>query len=137
MALGLLGICAATLVALGISADGGLGYVLANAVLSGLALGLSAVASTTRGTSALAQDERGLASGLLNSAAQIGTALGLAVFFTLAAARSDALAGGAAPSPVHLVEGYRWAFLGAAGLAALGATTALALIRGHHEKPLG
>lgn len=133
MALGLLGISAATLLALGISAEGGLRFVVANATLSGLALGCSAVASTTRGTSALAQGERGLASGLLNSSAQIGTALGLAVFFTLAAARTDALAGSGVPSPVDLVEGYRWAFVGAACVAAVGAAIPLALIRG--EEP--
>lgn len=134
MALGLVGISAATLVALGISAEGGLGYVVANATLSGLALGCSAVASTTRGSSALAEKERGLASGLLNSSAQIGTALGLAVFFTLAAARSNALAGGAVPSPVDLVEGYRWAFVGAACFAVAGASAVLVLIRGDGAK---
>jgi MFS family permease len=137
MALGLLGISVATLVALGISAEGGLGFVIANATLSGLALGCSAVASTTRGTSALAEGERGLASGLLNSSAQIGTALGLAVFFTLAAARTDALAGGGVPSPADLVEGYKWAFVGAACVAAVGAATALALIREDGKTPSG
>src|SRR3712207_9061812 len=50
---------------------------------------------------------------------QVGTALGLAVFFTLAAARTEALAGGG-PTPETLVEGYRWAFFGAAGLAFVG-----------------
>ena len=129
MALGLTGICVGTLVATGISADGGLGYVIANATISGLALGCSAVAATTRGTSSAEEGEQGLASGLLNSAAQIGTALGLAVFFTLAAARTDAVAGGSA-TPEALVEGYRWSFYGAAGLAVIGALSILALVRG-------
>jgi EmrB/QacA subfamily drug resistance transporter len=128
MALGLTGIGAATLVATGISADDGVTYVVANAILSGLALGLSAVASTTRGTSAAGEGDRGLASGLLNSAAQVGTALGLAVFFTLAAARTEALAGGG-PTPETLVEGYRWAFFGAAGLAFVGVVAVLVLVR--------
>jgi EmrB/QacA subfamily drug resistance transporter len=128
MALGLCGICAGTLVAVGVSAEGGLRYVVANAVISGLALGCSAVAATTRGTSAAQEGEQGLASGLLNSAAQVGTALGLAVFFTLAAARTSALVG-SEPTPEALVEGYRWAFFGAAGLAAVGALSMLVLIR--------
>ena len=128
MALGLAGISGATLLATGISAEGGLLYVVANATFSGFSLGCSAVAATTHGTSAVEEDERGLASGLLNSAAQVGTALGLAVFFTLAAARTDALTGGV-PTPQALVEGYRWAFFGAAGLAGAGALSVLVLIR--------
>ena len=116
MTWGLLGICAATLVSAGISAGGGVGYVVSGAALSGLALGCSAVASTTRGTSAM-EDERGLASGLLNSSAQVGTAIGLAVLFTVAAARADTLTGGSEPTAEALVAGYRLAFFVGAGLA--------------------
>ena len=125
---GLLGICAATLVAVGISAESGLWYVLSNATLSGLALGCSAVASTTRGTSVVHEEERGLASGLLNSSAQIGTAMGLAVLFTIAAAHADALAGGE-PTAQALVEGYRLAFFTGAGAAVVGALVALFVVR--------
>ncbi|MCD6054397.1 MAG: transporter, partial [Rubrobacteraceae bacterium] len=116
-------------------AEGGLPYVVANAALSGLALGCSAVASTTRGTSAVKEEERGLASGLLNSSAQVGTALGLAVFFAVAVARTEAVALGGEPSAEALVVGYRWAFLVGAGIAALGAAAALRLVGRHarHE----
>lgn len=129
MALGLLGICGATLLITGISAGGGLFYVISNAALSGLALGCSAVASTTRGTSAVKEEERGLASGLLNSSAQIGTALGLAILFAVAVARTDTIAAGGEPTAEALVAGYRWAFLVGAGVAALGAAVALRLVR--------
>jgi EmrB/QacA subfamily drug resistance transporter len=128
MTWGLLGICAATLVTVGISAESGLWYVLSSATLSGLALGCSAVASTTRGTSAVPEAERGLASGLLNSSAQIGTAVGLAVLFTLAAAHAEAIAGGE-PTAQALVEGYRLAFFAGAGLAAAGALVAFIVVR--------
>jgi EmrB/QacA subfamily drug resistance transporter len=129
MALGLTAICGATLLITGISAGGGLFYVISNAALSGLALGCSAVASTTRGTSAVKEEDRGLASGLLNSSAQVGTALGLAVLFAVAVARTDAVAAGGEPGAEALVAGYRWAFFVGAGIAALGATTALRLVR--------
>jgi EmrB/QacA subfamily drug resistance transporter len=128
MALGLVGICGATLLITGISAEGGLPYVVANAALSGLALGCSAVASTTRGTSAATEEERGLASGLLNSSAQVGTALGLAVFFAVAVVRTEAVALGGEPSAEALVVGYRWACFLGAGIAALGAAAALRLV---------
>ena len=128
MTLGLLGICAATLITTGISSEGGLAYVVSGAALSGLGLGCSAVASTTRGTSAVEEEVRGLASGLLNSSAQVGTALGLAVLFVIAVARTDAVAVGGEPGAEALVAGYRWAFFVGAGIAALGAAAALRLV---------
>jgi MFS family permease len=48
-------------------------------LLMGAGLGVSAVASTASGTAALDGTEQGIASGILNAAAQVGTALGLAV----------------------------------------------------------
>jgi EmrB/QacA subfamily drug resistance transporter len=128
MALGLLGICAATLVTTGITAEVGLTYVVSGAALSGLALGCSAVASTTRGTSAVGEGERGLASGFLNSSAQVGTALGVAILFTIATARTGALSG-VEPTAQALVEGYRLAFFVGAALAVAAALGALLLVR--------
>jgi MFS family permease len=88
-------------------------------VLMGAGLGAAAVASTASGTAALSE-RGGVASGVLNAAAQIGTVLGLALLVGLAAARSAALT----PSPEGLVDGYRWGFAGAAVLA-LAAAAAL------------
>ena len=82
-----------------------------------------------RGASAVGESQRGLASGLLNSSAQVGTALGLAVLFAIAAAVSAAVAGGGEPSPEALVAGYRVAFSVGAGIAAAGALAAMLLIR--------
>jgi hypothetical protein len=68
------------------------------------------------------------ASVLLNSPAQIGTGVGLAVLFTLAAAHAEAIAGGE-PAAQALVEGYRLAFFAGAGLAAAGALVAFIVVR--------
>jgi MFS family permease len=57
-------------------------------LLMGGGLGVAAVASTASGTAALGEAEQGIAAGVLNAAAQVGTALGLAVVITLAAATS-------------------------------------------------
>jgi EmrB/QacA subfamily drug resistance transporter len=137
MVLGLLGICGATLLITGISAEGGLFCVISNAALSGLALGCSAVASTTSGTSAVKEEERGLASGVLNSSAQIGTALGLAVLFAVAVARTDAVDTGGEPNGEALVAGYRWAFFVGAGIAALGVAAALRLVHRNARHEVG
>jgi MFS family permease len=61
-----------------------LGSLLGGFVALGTGLGVASVASTARGTRALDGAHRGLASGLLNTSAQVGTALGLALIVPLA-----------------------------------------------------
>ncbi|HEY6582369.1 MAG TPA: hypothetical protein VIZ60_14730 [Rubrobacter sp.] len=55
-------------------------------------------------------DDAGLASGLINTTAQVGGALGLAVLATLSASRSAALIGAGEPTPAALTSGYHLAF---------------------------
>ena len=49
----------------------------------GLGLGSASVAATSAGTRALPDDDQGIASGVLNAAAQIGTVLGVAALVPL------------------------------------------------------
>ena len=127
MSLGLAVVAVAALVTTGITADSGVVYVLVGAALAGLGLGCASVASTARGTSAVEEGDRGLASGFMNTSAQVGTALGLAALISLATARTEALSGGAGAEA--LVAGYRSAFLVAAGVASLGVVAALYFFR--------
>ena len=129
MSLGLAVVAVSALLTAGISAEGGVAYVLAGAALSGLGLGCASVASTARGTSAVEEGKRGLASGFMNTSAQVGTALGLAALLTLAATRTATLYGGAESAAEALVAGYRLAFLVAAGIASLGVVAALYFFR--------
>ncbi|MGH2614391.1 MAG: MFS transporter [Thermomicrobiales bacterium] len=92
-------------------------------VLPGLAVvalgsGLSYAPAFIAGTTGVAESEQGLASGLLNTAQELGAAIGLALLGALAAA------GGAA----SVTAGYRTGFLGAFVLAAL-AVVAVARMR--------
>jgi MFS family permease len=122
MAGGLLTVAAGALALLGIAPSGtALPALLAGFVLLGAGLGVASVASTARGTAALGGADQGLASGLLATSAQLGTVLGLAVVVPLAAARTEALGGGAA---AH-VAGFEIGFVLAAALAAATAVTLL------------
>jgi EmrB/QacA subfamily drug resistance transporter len=107
-------------------ADGHFGHLLPGFVLMGAGLGCASVASTASGTSAVDEEKQGLASGLLNAAAQVGTALGLAVLIPLSVGQTDAdgMQGAA------LVEGFKLGFFGAAGIAVVGALLALLHFRG-------
>jgi EmrB/QacA subfamily drug resistance transporter len=61
----------------------------------GAGLGVASVASTAAGTAAAGRAREGVASGLLNTAAQVGTALGVAAVLGLAAAAGEPAALGA------------------------------------------
>jgi len=64
----------------------------------------------------VAPEEAGLASGLVNTTAEAGGALGLAVLATLSTARSSHLLAAGKPTAVALTSGYHLAFLLGAGL---------------------
>src|SRR4051794_7134646 len=84
----------------------GVALLVAGLSLSGLGLGTAAVASTDMGTSAVEPARRGAVSGLLNTSTQLGTAIGVAVFSTVAAAagiRTAYVAAAAAAAAVALV----------------------------------
>src|SRR5215218_6335284 len=90
---GLLAIASGVSLLARLASEGGfLGVLLPGFTLMGLGVGLSAVASTTAGTSALGGEKRGLASGLLNASAEVGYVLGLALLVPLSAARTDSVA---------------------------------------------
>jgi MFS family permease len=109
MAAGLAGIGAGALGLVAV-ADGGAAPVafLPAFVAMGASLGCASVASTAAGTAAAGAAREGVASALLNAAAQVGTALGIAVLVSVAAA-----------------AGQGAAFASAAAIALAGAATAL------------
>jgi len=95
-----------------------LGSILGPSVLAALGLGLSFPAATIGGTSGVTDDEAGLASGLINSAQQIGGALGLAILSAIATATTNhqlSQAGGLPRAlPAALTDGFQaaWGELG-------------------------
>jgi EmrB/QacA subfamily drug resistance transporter len=98
-------------------------------LLCGLGIGLAFVTATVAALAGVAEHEAGLASGLSNTALQIGTALGAAIVTTVAVSRSqDYLAADKGANPLAaLTEGYQSAFLACAVLAGIGLALALLL----------
>ncbi len=85
--------------------------VLPAGLLMGTGVGVSMAALMTLAMSGVAPNEAGLASGLVNTTAQVGGALGLAVLATLSATRTrDALASGIG-SHAALTAGYHLGFV--------------------------
>lgn len=91
------------------------------------ALGMSLAFIPTLGTaiSAAPPHEAGLASGIVNTSYQVGSALGLAVMTAVASAYGADQLG----DPAALTEGYSAAFLGAAVVTAAGALATLLWFR--------
>lgn len=97
-------------------------------LLVGAGLGLAFVSLTVGAGGGVPGPRAGLASGLINSAQQVGGAPGLAIAATIASApTAEAMAGGA-PAVHALTSGFGLAFLAGAVFAALGMIAVLALM---------
>ncbi len=111
----------------GLPADGTfLANVLPVSLLAAVGMSLAYIPATMTGMGGAAPQDTGLASGLINTTYQVGSAVGLAVMVSLAASTGSVGGEGVA----SLLAGYQAAFLGAAVLAAIAALASLVLIRG-------
>ena len=104
-------------------------HVLPVMILLGFGMGLSFPALMTLAMSGATQNDAGLASGLVNTTAQVGGALGLAVLATLSATRSDNRIAGGEATASALTSGYHLAFLIGAGLVVAAIVVALAVLQ--------
>jgi EmrB/QacA subfamily drug resistance transporter len=127
---GLLLVAAGLLLLAQVSAGGSYaGDVLLPTVVLGWGLGLAFVPVTIAAVTGTEPAEAGLASGLINTAQQVGGALGLAVLAAVANGRtSDAIASGVRNPAVALTEGFQDAFLVGAGFALVAALLAAVMI---------
>jgi EmrB/QacA subfamily drug resistance transporter len=128
---------AACLVLTQVSVEGSyLGDLFLGLLLFGAGLGATFVASQIAGLSGVAEQESGLAAGLVDSSFTIGSALGIALLSTVAIARTENVLAGPDPpasTAAALTEGYQTAFLVALGIALLGTLLALGLL-GREDK---
>ncbi len=103
--------------------------VLGPSLLAAIGLGLSFVPVTIAAVTGTKPHEAGLASGLVNTAQQVGGALGLAILATVANSRTLGLErAGEHNLPVALAKGFDRAFLVGSGFALAGAVLTIVLI---------
>src|SRR5947207_15523369 len=132
-----LGLIAASLALFALApAHGGgfLVHVLPVTVRMGAGAGLCLPALMTLAMSSATPQDAGLASGLVNTTAQIGGALGLAVLATVAASRTGDLAAAGKAGAAALTGGYHLAFWIGAALVAVALGIALLVVR-PEERP--
>jgi MFS family permease len=96
-------------------------------LLLGLGVGSSFPALMTLAMADAAPEDAGLASGLVNTSAQVGGALGLAVLATAAATHTKHLVDAGKPLAVALTSGYHLAFVIGAALVGVAIVVCLAL----------
>jgi EmrB/QacA subfamily drug resistance transporter len=106
------------------------GDIFFGLLVFGPGVGLAFVTATVAALAGVAEQESGLASGLSNTALQIGAALGVAIASTVAVSRSGSyLAAHEGASPlVVLNEGFQSAFIALVVLAGIGVALALLLL---------
>ena len=106
--------------------------VLPASLVAALGMALAFIPSLGTALSSARPEEGGLASGIVNTSYQVGSALGLAAMTALAAAHgADKL--GDLPA---LTDGYSAAFLGAAGIAAAAALISGLALRRRSTAPI-
>ncbi|MFI1579433.1 MFS transporter [Embleya sp. NPDC020630] len=103
--------------------------VLPASLLAAAGMALAFIPSLGTAISSARPEEGGLASGIVNTSYQIGSALGLAAMTAVAAAHGAQEVG----NPGALTDGFSAAFLGASAIAAAGAVIAAITLR----KPAG
>jgi EmrB/QacA subfamily drug resistance transporter len=99
--------------------------VLPASLVAAAGMSLAFIPSLGTAIQSARPEEGGLASGIVNTAYQVGSALGLAAMTALATAQGADRLG----DPSALTDGYSAVFLGAAGIAVAGALLAAALLR--------
>jgi hypothetical protein len=99
-------------------------------LLMGFGLPFAFVPVSIAALAGVKSEEAGLASGLINTAQQVGGAVGVAVASSVAISHFNHLVSAGHPVPASLTAGYQWAFWVMVGVGVGGLIASLVLIRG-------
>jgi MFS family permease len=94
--------------------------VLPASILGALGMSLAYIPATIASMSGAKPEETGLASGIVNTSYQVGSALGLAIIVVIAAAVTKSSSQSGVEEAAALNAGFKIAFLSAALLSMLG-----------------
>ena len=100
-------------------------------IIGGIGLGFSFVPVSIAALDGVQANDAGVASGVINSSQQIGSAVGLGVLASVVAqgvTQYGPLGADGRPTAAALVQGYHWGFWVAAGLCLLGLIAALTTV---------
>jgi EmrB/QacA subfamily drug resistance transporter len=111
--------------------------VLPTQILLGAGAGTCFPALMMQSMSGVEPTEAGLASGLINTTAQVGGAIGLAVLATISATRSETLADQGEAAAAALTGGYQTAFTIAALLVLAAIAAAVTILPADQRAPAG
>jgi EmrB/QacA subfamily drug resistance transporter len=103
--------------------------ILAPMLLIGVGIGISFPSLMTLAMSGATPEDAGLASGVVNTSAQVGGAIGLAVLATLAAERTSTLEAGGTAFKAALNSGFHLAYVVGAGLVGVALLIAIFVLR--------
>jgi EmrB/QacA subfamily drug resistance transporter len=112
------------------------GDLLPGLIPMSIGMGLTFVPITLLGTGGVGEDDAGLASGLFNTAQQVGGSLGLAILSTLAASQTTSVLHGGTAALVARVSGYHVAFAAAAIMLGAGALIMVLALRRRHVRAI-
>ena len=103
--------------------------MLVASLLAALGMSLSYIPGTIASMSGAKPEETGLASGLVNTSYQVGSALGLAAMVALANSKASSLLQAGSEQIEALNAGFHAAFVGAALIAGIATVIALLFIK--------
>jgi EmrB/QacA subfamily drug resistance transporter len=103
--------------------------ILPPMLVTGLGIGASFPSLMTLAMSGATPEDSGLASGVVNTSAQVGGAIGLAVLATLASGRTESLLEDGTAEAAALNSGFHLAYLVGAALVGLALVVAITVIR--------
>ena len=103
--------------------------LLPGLLLIGIGMPFAFVAISIGALAGVPDQQAGLASGINNTALQIGGALGVAALSAIAISRTEDLVGAGTPQPTALTEGFQAALWAGVGVAVLGLVASIALVK--------
>ncbi|MGD9673681.1 MAG: MFS transporter [Candidatus Nitrosocosmicus sp.] len=104
-------------------------YVLPASIISALGMSFSYIPILISAISKAKNEESGIASGLVNTTYQLGSALGLAIMVSVSTVHYEYLTSSGANIIVALNDGFHLSFIGAAIISAIAAITAVSFIK--------